>query len=309
MAKRRRVKRSCLGTVLAALASASLGLYFTASPATPTAWFKEAPRPLILAHQGGEKEWPSNTMFAFGKAHRVGSDALDFDLHMTADKVLVILHDTTVDRTTNGQGVVAEMTWAQLKELDAAYRFTLDGKTFPLRGKGVRIPRLEEVLEAYPDWRMQIELKDAPSAIAQELAKVLEQFAAEDRVLLSSFDDVMMIELRNACPRVATSASPVEIRALVLASRLHLEALISPKYSSVQIPLQYSGIDLVTKRTVDAAHNRGVKVLPWTIDSDADAETCRTAGADGFNTNLPTKMERVRKNWTDLEAPLFWKGP
>lgn len=282
-----------------------LGLYFTATPARPKAWFNEAPRPMILAHQGGQIEWPSNTMLAFSEAHKTGSDVLDCDLHMTADKVLVILHDTTVDRTTNGQGVVAEMTWAEVAKLDAAYRFTRDGKTFPLRGKGIRIPRLDEVLKTFPDWRIQMEVKEASPAIAQELAKVLKQLEAEDRVLLSCFDDILMSELRMACPQVATSASPVEIRALVLASRLHLEALISPAYSALQIPLQYSGIDLVTKRTVDAAHNRGVKVLPWTIDSDDGVEICRQAGADGFNTNLPTKMERVRQNWTHLQAPLF----
>ncbi len=309
MSKRRRAKSSCLGSLLAILASILLGLYFTATPAGPRAWFKDAPRPLLLAHQGGEKEWPSNTMIAFEKAHKTGSDVLDFDLHMTADKVLVILHDTTVERTTDGQGVVAEMTWPEVEKLDAAYRFTRDGRTYPLRGKGYGIPRLDEVLRTYPDWRLQIEVKQAPPAIAQELAKVLKQFEAEDRVLLSCFDDSMMKGLRLACPRVATSATPLEIRAMVLASRLHLEGLISPDYSALQIPLRHSGIDLVTKRTVDAAHKRGVKVLPWTIDNEDDAEICRKAGADGFNTNLPTKMERVREHWTDLQAPLFSNPP
>ncbi len=268
-------------------------------------WFEGAPRPLILAHQGGEKEWPSNTMYAFERAYEVGSDVLDLDLLMTKDKVLVLIHDTTVDRTTDGRGAVIDLTWEEISQLDAAYNFTLDGDATPLRGQGIRIPRLEEVLEAFPDWRLQIEVKQAPLEIAWELANVVEKYQAEERILLSSFDEAMMAELRRACPNVANSATPREIRALVFASCLRLEGLISPKYSAFQVPLTYGGISLVTRRTVQAAHNRGIWVLPWTLDEEVDVEVCRQAGADGFNTNLPTKMEGVRKNWDHLEAPLF----
>lgn len=273
------------------------GMYFTARPAEPKRWFEGFENPIILAHQGGEKEWPSNTILAFKQAQNVGSDVLDTDLHMTRDKVLVLIHDTTVDRTTNGSGAVAEMTWQELEGLDAAYYFTKDQKTFPWRGKDVGIPRLTDVLEAFPDWKIQIEVKQAPLETAQVLAEVLKQYRAEDRVLLSCFDEEMMREIRTHCPEVATSATPSEIRSFILASRLRLESLLSPNYSCLQIPLEFDSYTLVNKRTVEAAHNRGVYVLPWTIDSDEDVESCRTAGADGFNTNYPTRMEEFRANW------------
>ena len=256
-------------------------------------------RPLILAHQGGEKEWPSNTMYAFERARKCGSDVLDIDLQMSKDKVLVLIHDTTVERTTDGRGAVAELTWAQLEKLDAAYNFSLDSKTYPLRGQGIKIGRLDDVLTTFPDWRLQIEVKEAPLDIADELAKLLKAHGAEKRVLISSFRPDLMAELRRACPDVASSATPSEIRSMVFASWLHLEGLISPDYCALQVPISRYGLPLVTARTVQAAHARGVTVLPWTIDSDEDVEICRKAGADGLNTNLPTRMEAIRENWPE----------
>ena len=295
---------SCLGCLLVGVAALILA-HLVATPAPPHPWFNGLNKPAILAHQGGLKEWPSCTMYAFERAREAGSDVLDLDMHMTSDGVLVLLHDTTVNRTTDGRGAVAEMTWEELQKLDAAYYFNPDGKSFPLRGKGIGIPRFVDVLEAFPDWKFQIEVKQAPLELAPELARVLEQYEAEDKVLLSCFDEEMMAELRRHCPKVASSATPAEIRIFVLASKLHLEGVISPDYSSLQIPLRASGWDLVTPRTVEAAHNRGLYVLPWTIDSEADVEVCRRAGVDGFNTNLPTKMERVRVNWSRPGEPLF----
>lgn len=303
--------RALLKTRVSGLACLVVGLvilailHLIARPAPPHPWFEGFKKPIILAHQGGNLEWPSSTMIAFEHARETGSDVLDLDLHMTRDKVLVLIHDTTVQRTTDGQGAVADMTWSELEKLDAAYNFTIDAKSFALRGKGHGIPRLVDVLDAFPDWKLQIEVKKAPLEIAPELARVIDQYKAQDRILLSCFDEEMMDELRLHCPDVATSATPAEIRNFILASLVHLEGIISPDYQALQIPLQASGWDLVTPRTVQAARKRGVWVLPWTIDEDADLEVCRQAGVDGFNTNLPTKMEKARANWYQLEKPLF----
>jgi glycerophosphoryl diester phosphodiesterase len=293
-----------LGCVAVAIVFLAI-MHLIATPASPRPWYDNLPKPTILAHQGGLKEWPSCTMYAFQRARETGSDVLDLDLHMTKDGVLVLLHDTTVNRTTDGQGAVADMTWDEIRTLDAAYNFSTDGKSFALRGQGLGIPRLVDVLQAFPDWKFQIEVKQAPLEIAPKLAKALKEYKAEDKVLLSCFDEEMMSQLRRECPNVATSATPSEIRNFVLASFLRLEGIISPEYSSLQIPLHSSGWDLVTPRVVQAAKKRGLHVLPWTIDTDADVDVCRQAGADGFNTNLPTKMEKVRANWLQLHKPVF----
>lgn len=296
MKKLLQTKVSCSG-LLAVVLLILAGLYITAQPAKQMPWFEGLDGLVILAHQGGEKEWPSNTLYAFEQAQRVGSDVLDSDMHLTKDKVLVLIHDTTVDRTTDGTGAVADMTWAELEGLDAAYHFSLDGKTTPLRGQGIGIPRLDEALKAFPEAKFQIEMKQAPLEAAEVLARVLKEHQAEDRVLLSCFDEEMTKALRKHCPKVASSASPIEIRNFIAASRIHAEALISPEYSCLQIPLTFDGHTLVDERIVQAAHNRGLRVLPWTLDTDEEVEVCRQAGADGFNTNFPTEMEKYRANW------------
>lgn len=288
------LKRGCL-TMLLGLSLTLSGLWWTARPASPRAWFEGLQRPLILAHQGGEREWPSNTMEAFHQALKAGCEVLDMDLHLSQDGVLVLMHDTTVDRTTNGSGAIRDLTWNQLEKLDAGYSFSPDGKTFPYRGRGLRIPRLEEVLQAFPETRLGIEVKQAPLETAEHLAQLLTRYQAESRVLLASFEQPMMNRLRQLCPGAATSATPGEVRLFVLASRLHLESLISPSYQALQIPLQRDGWQLVTPALVRAAHRRGLQVIPWTIDRPEEAEECFEAGVDGINTNLPTTMLQMRQ--------------
>lgn len=272
--------------------------FFYAHPARPRAWFRNLPRPLIMAHQGGEKQWPSNTMLAFRQAQKLGADVLDMDVQLSADGQLVLMHDTTVDRTTDGHGLLGAMTWKELSGLDAGYRFSADGKGFPYRGKGLRVPRLEEVLLEFPGARLGIEIKEAPLATASRLAELIHRYHAEDRVLLSGFDGAMMREQRRQLPEVASSATPEEVRIFWVASQFHLEAFTAADYSVLQVPLQHKGRQLVSTRLVEAAHARGISVLPWTLDSDAEVEACRAAGCDGFNTNLPGSMLKFRQAWS-----------
>ena len=116
--------------------------------------------PLVMAHRGGQGLWPPNTLFAFERAVEMGADILEMDIHASADGVLIVHHDDTVDRTTNGSGAIRDHTLTELKELDAGYHWSADGgETYPFRGKGMRIPTLEEVLEAFPKTRLNIDIK------------------------------------------------------------------------------------------------------------------------------------------------------
>lgn len=268
-----------------------------AHPARPRAWFSHLPRPLIMGHQGGEKQWPSNTLLAFRQAQALGVDVLDMDVHLSKDDQLVLMHDTTVDRTTDGHGPIRELSWEQLSKLDAGYDFSLDGKTYPYRGQGLRIPRLEEVLREFPKMRLGIEIKQAPLATATRLTELIHRYHAEDRILLAGFDPAMMAEQRRLLPEVASSATPGEVRIFWIASALHLESFTAADYAVLQIPLEHDGRRLVTPRLVEAAHNRGIAVLPWTLDKDEEVEVARQAGCDGFNTNLPGSMLKFRQTW------------
>ncbi|MFN8612672.1 MAG: glycerophosphodiester phosphodiesterase [Vulcanimicrobiota bacterium] len=271
--------------------------FFYAHPARPRAWFKNLPRPLIMAHQGGEKQWPSNTMLAFRQAVAAGADVLDMDVHLSQDDQLVLMHDTTVDRTTDGHGAIRQLNWSQLARLDAGYNFSLDGKTFPYRGRGLRVPRLEEVLREFPNLRIGIEIKQAPLSTAARLAELVHRYRAEERILLSGFDQAMMDEQRRLLPELASTATPGEVRIFWIASALHLEGLTAADYAVLQIPLEHEGRQLVTPRLVEAAHSRGIAVLPWTLDRDEEVEWARRAGCDGFNTNLPGPMLKFRQSW------------
>lgn len=160
---------------------------------------------LLGAHRGGAALWPENTLVAFKSAAKRWPDiVLETDARLTSDGRVVLLHDATVGRTTDGSGPIADMTLAEARKLDAGYRFTPDGgKTFPYRGKGVRIATLAEVLKALPDSRFEIELKPA-EGIAEPTIRVIKQAGAEDRVLLASFKPQLMIRARRPAPRIAS---------------------------------------------------------------------------------------------------------
>jgi glycerophosphoryl diester phosphodiesterase len=137
-------------------------------------WAKSQRKPLVFAHQGGEGLWPSNTMAAFDRAVKLGVDVLDTDMHVTKDGVPILLHDETVERTTNGAGAIRALTLEQLSQLDAAYRFTTDdGATFPFRGSGVTIPTADALFAKYPDKHFGIEIKQVTTASTARFCDVL----------------------------------------------------------------------------------------------------------------------------------------
>ncbi len=176
--KKSRKKRKAwiaLGTIAGTIGT--LGLFFTFLPVSKQVtkpFFENGGLPLVIAHQGGEHLAPSNTMIAFEQAVEMGVDVLETDIHITKDGHLVAIHDPTVDRTTNGQGEVAALTLEEVKQLDAGYHFVdLDGNN-SFRGKGVTIPTVEEMFQAFPNTRIEIEIKDTnPPEKYEEIARKL----------------------------------------------------------------------------------------------------------------------------------------
>ena len=261
----------------------------TSRPAPPHPWFSSG-KLLAMAHQGGEKLWPSNTMLGFRESFKLGADVLDADAQLSKDGVLVLIHDTSVDRTTNGRGRVADLTVAELQALDAGYRFSPDrGKTFPFRGKGCRIPTLEELLLEFPGMRIGLELKQTDPSACRVLIELLERLNARERVLLSSFRYELLKDARGV---LATSATPNEARLFWGLSKLHLEGFYSPPYEALQVPLTSGGLQVLNERFVTAAHNRGLKVLPWTLDTAEEIRYARGLGVDGINSNVPDLLIR-----------------
>ncbi|MBP7600189.1 MAG: glycerophosphodiester phosphodiesterase [Thermoflexales bacterium] len=276
-----------LGAVYAAFA-------LTSRPAAPHPWFARRPgdrRILVFAHQGGEGVWPSNTMLGFERSAALGAEVLDTDMHLTRDGALVLMHDQTVDRTTNGTGAIRDLSLAELQRLDAGYRFSLDeGKTFPFRGQGHVAPTLESLFQRWPDKRFGIEIKQTPVEIAGPFCALIRKYGMQDKVLVSSFRQENMNAFRIACPEVATSATQDEVTLFFALNTVGLTYAYTPNYQSLQVPETFGGLTVLTPQFMAGARNRGLAVQPWTINDPEQMARVIALGVDGINTDFPQRL-------------------
>ncbi len=163
---------------------------------------------LVFAHRGASKEFPENTMPSFKRAAELGVDFIETDIHFTKDERFAVIHDDSIDRTTDGSGKVAGYTMHELKKFDAGYYFTKDnGKTYPYRGKGITLMSLEEMLDAFPGQRFNIDLKDKNPYQIRHFAEVIDKFNAYNRIIAVSEHYVNLNALRKMKPQIATSFS------------------------------------------------------------------------------------------------------
>ncbi|WP_084474134.1 glycerophosphodiester phosphodiesterase [Deinococcus pimensis] len=285
--------RALLGGVVAAVAALYLASALdVGGGVAPNRYAGD--RTWVIAHQGGEGLWPSNTMFAFERSVRLGVDMLETDLHATRDGVIVTMHDETVDRTTNGHGRVKDLTLARLARLDAGYRWTNDGgRTFPFRGRGVRVATLEELLAAFPQVPLTLEIKQDEPSIARPLCDALKRHGARDRVLIASFRASALREFREVCPGVATSMAEDEVRPVVLLSLVGLGGLARPAGDALQVPVRSGVIPVVTPALVAAAARKNVAVQAWTVNDPAQMRRLVTMGVDGIITDRPDLLREV----------------
>jgi glycerophosphoryl diester phosphodiesterase len=288
-----KILRISLSLILA-IAIVLAGWMLLAKPAPDHPYYADRPEVMVIAHQGGNHLWPDNTLFAFQNALDLGVDVLEMDLHITSDNVLVIIHDETVDRTTDGSGEVEQMTLAEIKALDAAYRWTRDeGATYPHRGQGISIPTLEEIFQAFPGQRMTIEIKKTERSMAAPFCATIRKYNMQERVLVASFHDVRLAEFRAECPEVATSSARQETTIFVLLTKVWLGGLVSPEFHSLQVPRASSGITVMTPGFVRAAHARNLKVETWTINDPEEMKLYLDWGVDGIITDRPDLLLEI----------------
>ena len=249
---------------------------------------------LVFAHRGGGGLYPENTLEAFEYSAKMGVDVLELDVHATADGTLVVLHDATIDRTTDGNGRVSEMTLDAVKKLDAGYKFSKDGgQTFPFRSKGITIPTLREVFEAFPGITFNIEPKQETPSIIKPLCALIRERKEIDRVIVGSFRQAVIDEFRLECPEVATSASPSEVSQFLALSKTGLDQSYSPPMQALQIPENLGALNVVSKDFVEAAHRRNLKVHVWTINETEDMQRLIELGVDGIMTDYPDRLLNV----------------
>jgi glycerophosphoryl diester phosphodiesterase len=249
----------------------SLALVAACLPDAPSKnYVHNISRPPVIAHQGGDGLWPGETLYAFERAVDIGAEVLEMDAHITEDAQIVLMHDEEVDRTTDGTGLIEQMTLAELKQLDAAYDWLNDyDKTFPYRGQGIEVPTLDELFQKLPQVPYLIEIKLTQHPIDKPLCNRIRTYNMQNSVMIASFHDETMQNFRATCPEIATSASRGEVTRFVLLGKAFLSGLIAPPYHSIQPPYdpeESMNIPIMTARFIREAHARNIKAGPCTVD-------------------------------------------
>lgn len=247
--------------------------------------------PLLMAHRGGSLLAPENTPEAFRRALEWWrADVLEVDVQPTADGDVVVIHDATVDRTTDGSGPVAELRLGEVRRLDAGFRFTPDGGgSFPFRGLGVRVATLEELLRTFPDARVNVEVKDGRAQ--PRVWETVHDLRATERVLIAAGHRANR-SLFGAYPG-PTSASGEELKAFYLHHLTRTTRLWRPPVDAFQMPERYGGVQVLTPRFLREVQARNVAVHVWTVDDEADMRRLLRLGVDGIVTDRPDRLARV----------------
>jgi glycerophosphoryl diester phosphodiesterase len=265
-------------------------------------------RVIAYAHQGGAWEAPSSTLFAIGRALDLGATGIELDVHATSDGHLVVCHDGTVDRTTNGQGAIPALTLAQVRALDNAYWWApgadvspgLEADAYPYRGRApddhdFGIATLEEVLallDDHPGVAINLDIKATGPAVEpyeERLAAMLAEHDHLDRVIVASFLDIASDAFSRWAPDIATSAGTLAVaefwRALAQGQEIG-----DMRHVALQVPAVYGDQVLVDERFVEAAHGHGLAVHVWTINEDREMLRLLELGADGIISDRPTPL-------------------
>ncbi len=267
-------------------------IYFPNPPAD-LPFFHLLEPPINIAHRGASGTYPENTIKAFERAIEKGADALELDIWLTEDFHPAVIHDRTVDRTTDGSGPVSSFTREEIQQLDAGYRFSTPEGEYPFRGKGLQVPMLDEVLEAFPEMPIMIEIKRAGVASAEIVARVIEEAEAEKRVFVGTSNYHTIEHFRRIMPEVPTAASLREVRRFFSLAHFGLAGWMNWDFEGLFVPPQINFLPLVTAPFVAGARAGGYPVFLWTINEGDRMERFLEAGVPGIITDYPGKLREI----------------
>ena len=260
--------------------------------------------PTIYAHRGGAGLRPENTIAAFDHGIACGAEGLELDVHLSRDGVVVIHHDHTLERTTNGRGPVALLTAAELASVDAGFHFQADGGARPFRGQGLSVPTLHEVLRRYPVIQLIVELKVGGETLARRVIDEVRAAGAVDRVAIGSFHIEALRAIRQYEPAIATGAAKTETRWALYRSWVGWPLGDTP-YREFQVPERSGLTRIVTRRFVAAAHRAGIAVKVWTVNAPQDMRRLVSLGVDGLITDRPDLARQLISSGGVEPDPVF----
>jgi glycerophosphoryl diester phosphodiesterase len=246
----------------------------------------------VIAHRGGNGEWPGETLFAFRNARELGVDVLEMDIRVTRDAQLVMMHNPTVIRTTKGWLPVRCYTAAEIQKFNAGYDWSPEGShDHPYRESldpDLRVPSFEQVLERFSRMRMNIEIKGwhplSDEKIAQEFCRLILKYEMTRRVLVASFHSPVLRVIRKLLPGVAISASTGQVARFVASSRLG-----SGNYKPNADVIQTCSRSIHSK-LVQTARRHGLKLHGWTVNKIEEMDRLIELGVDGIITDFPSKL-------------------
>ena len=252
-------------------------------------------KPRIIGHRGAKGEAPENTPPSFRRAFEDGAGFIELDVRGTKEGEVVIIHDATLERTTNGRGRVSRQSLKELKALDAGYWFTIDGgKTFPYRGQKIAIPALQELFSSFPEVKAIIEIKQARPSMVKGVIEIIRRARKEEQVLLATEMDQIMKEVRRDLQAyrlpIATGFSYGEVADFMSWLAGGRRDRYTPPGQAFQIPCDYNGMTLVNEQTLEAAHELGIEMFVWTVNDIGEMARLLELGVDGIITDYPARM-------------------
>lgn len=247
----------------------------------------------MFAHRGGCALGPENTIAAFDRGLDTGADGLELDVRLSADGVVVVCHDETLERTTDASGPVSAHTAAELSRVDAGYHFTDHAGRHPFRGQGVNIPTLRDVFKRYPDIPIIVEMK--PDTEDMGLAVAAEVVAADavERVCAAGYGSRSLAATRSVLPGMASSANRMEVRLALYRSWAGWPARRA-SYGGYQVPEHAGSLRVVSPRFIRHAHRAGLEVQVWTVDEADDMRRLLGWGANALISNRPDVAVTIR---------------
>jgi glycerophosphoryl diester phosphodiesterase len=263
-----------------------------AAPKPSTNPFRSG-RTLVIPHGGGDGLFPENTMLAYERTIAMGADVVDVDVRRSKDGVLVAFHDDSLTRITGQPGRIEERTFQELQSFDAGWSFR-KGKVFPFRGKGITIPSLESILQRFPSSLLSLDLKDESASLNRPMCDLLTRFGRSNDVFVGSNNDAQILQFRQLCPGVRTSATMVDVYASRDA-RAKNDSSFVPAVTVDQPPYRRGDRTLVDAASLAWAHTHGVAILTWVVNDTKDMERLVDIGVDGIYTSYPDRLLEVLK--------------